>query len=134
MRKAMRWKKKNSSVLKCLEKTVRRKKSTQNKFQKVWELEVNPGGLAHAHGLIISQTWGYGMPLARKREKLKGTSCAELLRRDKTGSKEFIYYSTLDRELFFFLTWHKTTFTFFSKLFYSVFSNFLQCFLPLFLP
>lgn len=40
-------KKKSTSTLKCLEKTVRRNKSTKNKFQKVWELEVNSGGLAH---------------------------------------------------------------------------------------
>lgn len=52
----MQWKKMNTSVLKCLKKTARRKKSTKNKFQKVRELEVNPGGLAHAPGLFLSQT------------------------------------------------------------------------------
>lgn len=42
------------------------------------------------------------MPAAKEREKLEGTSCAELLRRVKMGSKEFTYYSPLDRDLFFF--------------------------------
>lgn len=52
-------------------KTVRWKRSTKNKFQKVWEFEVNPGGLAHAHGLCLSQTWGCGLPAARGRMKLE---------------------------------------------------------------
>lgn len=93
---------KSTSILKCLEKTVRWKKSTKNKFQKMWDLEVNPGGLAHAHRLCLSQTQGCGMPAAREREKLEGTSYAELLRKDKMSSKEFIYYSTLDKDLFGF--------------------------------
>lgn len=55
------------------------------------------------------------MPAAREREKLEGTSYAELLRKDKMSSKEFIYYSTLDKDLFgvFFNMTQKHTHFFF---------------------
>lgn len=74
------------------------------------------------------------MPAAREREKLEESSRAELLKKDKMASKEFTYHSTLNKDLFSFFNITQNHTHFFPKLFPPVSSNFLQGFLPLFLP
>lgn len=82
--------------------------STQNKFQKVGELETDPNGLAHAHVLSLNQIGASVSSAVRSRPNMDRRFCAELLQKNNVGSNFFLLFHLRHRSA---ILYHRTTLT-----------------------